>query len=46
MEANDSYIALTLLGGLKHPIAVSVGSIFYLIGCVLYQKVRSPLVGP
>jgi hypothetical protein len=40
MEANDSIIAMTLIGGLKHPIAASVASVFYCVGCILYQRVR------
>ena len=40
MEMLDSYIAMTLLGGLKHPIACATGSIFFCLGCIFYQKVR------
>jgi hypothetical protein len=29
---------MTLLGGLKHPIACAAGSILYFVGSVLYQK--------
>eukprot|EP00967_Tisochrysis_lutea_P064393 scaffold83390_cov31-Tisochrysis_lutea.AAC.2 len=39
MELNDSIIVMTLLGGLKHPIACSIGSVLYCIGLVLYQRV-------
>jgi glutathione S-transferase len=38
LEILDQYIAMTLLGGLKHPITCAVGSIFFFLGCVLYQK--------
>jgi len=38
MEMLDSYIAMTLLGGLQHPIACAVGTVFYYIGAILYQK--------
>mmetsp|Transcript_4629 Transcript_4629/g.10128 ORF Transcript_4629/g.10128 Transcript_4629/m.10128 type:complete len:152 (+) Transcript_4629:188-643(+) len=38
MEMLDSYIAMTLLGGLKHPISCAVGTIFYYVGAFLYQK--------
>jgi len=27
-----------LLGGLKHPIACAVGTVFFFIGSILYQK--------
>mmetsp|Transcript_27137 Transcript_27137/g.40975 ORF Transcript_27137/g.40975 Transcript_27137/m.40975 type:complete len:152 (+) Transcript_27137:66-521(+) len=38
MEINDSYIAMTLLGGLKYPIACSLGVLCYCAGSMLYQK--------
>lgn len=37
-ETVDQYAAMTLLGGLKHPIACAVGTIFYFVGAALYQK--------
>jgi len=37
-EMLDSYIAMTLLGGLKYPIACSLGSVLYYTGAILYQK--------
>eukprot|EP00531_Pseudo-nitzschia_arenysensis_P016517 CAMPEP_0116137350 /NCGR_PEP_ID=MMETSP0329-20121206/12203_1 /TAXON_ID=697910 /ORGANISM="Pseudo-nitzschia arenysensis, Strain B593" /LENGTH=151 /DNA_ID=CAMNT_0003632263 /DNA_START=96 /DNA_END=551 /DNA_ORIENTATION=- len=38
MEMLDSYIAMTLLGGLKYPLACAAGSVLYYTGCILYQK--------
>jgi uncharacterized MAPEG superfamily protein len=37
-EMIDQYVAMTLLGGFKHPISCAVGSIFYFVGSILYQK--------
>mmetsp|Transcript_1144 Transcript_1144/g.2701 ORF Transcript_1144/g.2701 Transcript_1144/m.2701 type:complete len:152 (+) Transcript_1144:99-554(+) len=38
LETIDSYIAMTLLGGLKHPIACAAGTVLYYAGALLYQK--------
>mmetsp|Transcript_51006 Transcript_51006/g.57772 ORF Transcript_51006/g.57772 Transcript_51006/m.57772 type:complete len:155 (+) Transcript_51006:69-533(+) len=38
MECLDSYIAMTLLGGLQYPIPCAVGTVFYYLGSILYQK--------
>ena len=38
LEGLPLYIALTLVGGLKHPIACAVGSVLYAVGAILYQK--------
>merc|ERR1712224_753103 len=38
MEMLDSYIAMTLLGGLKYPLACAVGTVLYYTGAILYQK--------
>lgn len=38
LEGVDSYSIMTLLGGLKHPIACAVGSVLYCVGSVLYMK--------
>ncbi|KAG7356057.1 MAPEG family protein [Nitzschia inconspicua] len=37
-EGLDQYIVMTVLGGLKYPIACAVGSIFFFLGSILYQK--------
>mmetsp|Transcript_42638 Transcript_42638/g.102820 ORF Transcript_42638/g.102820 Transcript_42638/m.102820 type:complete len:151 (+) Transcript_42638:136-588(+) len=38
LENLGTYVTLTLLGGLKHPLACAIGSVLYWIGSVLYQK--------
>ena len=38
LESSDSYAIMTLIGGLKHPIACAVGSVCYCVGSVLYMK--------
>ncbi|KAL3917457.1 MAG: hypothetical protein SGILL_004705 [Bacillariaceae sp.] len=38
LEGVDSYVVMTLLGGLKFPIACAVGTVFYFLGCILYAK--------
>jgi len=38
LENTDSYVIMTLLGGLKHPIACAIGSFTYCAGCYLYMK--------
>ena len=37
LENTDSYVIMTLLGGLKHPIACAVGTLCYCAGCYLYM---------
>ena len=37
LEGADSYAMLTLIGGLKHPLACSIGSVCFCIGSVLYM---------
>lgn len=38
LEGCDSYAIMTLLGGLKHPIACAAGSVCFCVGSVLYLK--------
>lgn len=38
LENLDQYIVMTLLGGLKHPLACAIGTIFFYSGAILYQK--------
>mmetsp|Transcript_22419 Transcript_22419/g.62456 ORF Transcript_22419/g.62456 Transcript_22419/m.62456 type:complete len:151 (-) Transcript_22419:1214-1666(-) len=38
LETLDSYIAMTLLGGLKHPVACAIGTVFFYAGAIFYQK--------
>eukprot|EP00536_Pseudo-nitzschia_multiseries_P009610 jgi/Psemu1/306659/fgenesh1_kg.272_\ len=38
METLDSYLIMTLLGGLKYPITCAVGTLFYYSGAYFYQK--------
>merc|ERR1712021_143518 len=38
LEGIDSYSIMTLIGGLKHPIACAVGSMTYLLGSILYMN--------
>mmetsp|Transcript_17872 Transcript_17872/g.26443 ORF Transcript_17872/g.26443 Transcript_17872/m.26443 type:complete len:150 (-) Transcript_17872:335-784(-) len=38
IENADQYAIMTLIGGLKHPIACAIGSIFYCVGSILYMK--------
>ncbi|KAL7502900.1 hypothetical protein ACHAXN_000767 [Cyclotella atomus] len=38
LEGVDSYCIMTLIGGLKHPIACAVGSVLYCAGSLLYMK--------
>merc|ERR1711976_561259 len=38
LENTDSYVIMTLLGGLKHPIACAIGTVLYCVGCYLYLK--------
>jgi len=38
LEGNDSYAIMTLLGGLKYPIACAVGTVLFNVGSVLYLK--------
>jgi glutathione S-transferase len=38
LEGLDQYIAMTLLGGLKYPLACAIGSVFFFAGSILYQK--------
>ena len=38
LEGLPSYLVLLLLGGLKYPIANAVGSCFFFLGSILYQK--------
>lgn len=37
LENTDQYIIMTLLGGLKHPIACAIGTVTYCAGCYLYM---------
>ncbi|EJK72031.1 hypothetical protein THAOC_06479 [Thalassiosira oceanica] len=37
LEGSDSYAIMTLVGGLKHPLACSIGSVCFCIGSVLYM---------
>eukprot|EP00525_Craspedostauros_australis_P010598 CAMPEP_0198109164 /NCGR_PEP_ID=MMETSP1442-20131203/1175_1 /TAXON_ID= /ORGANISM="Craspedostauros australis, Strain CCMP3328" /LENGTH=151 /DNA_ID=CAMNT_0043764689 /DNA_START=133 /DNA_END=588 /DNA_ORIENTATION=+ len=37
LEGLSQYVAMTLLGGLKHPYACAIGTIFYFLGGKLYQ---------
>mmetsp|Transcript_38205 Transcript_38205/g.92452 ORF Transcript_38205/g.92452 Transcript_38205/m.92452 type:complete len:150 (+) Transcript_38205:46-495(+) len=36
MELTDGYAIMTLIGGLKHPIACAIGTATYCVGCYLY----------
>lgn len=38
LENVDSYTVMTLLGGLRHPIACALGSVCFCLGSVLYMK--------
>jgi glutathione S-transferase len=38
LEYLDQYIAMTLLGGLKYPLACAIGSVFFNLGSIMYQK--------
>mmetsp|Transcript_26151 Transcript_26151/g.41236 ORF Transcript_26151/g.41236 Transcript_26151/m.41236 type:complete len:150 (-) Transcript_26151:258-707(-) len=38
LENSDSYAIMTLLGGLKNPLACAAGSVLYCVGSVLYMK--------
>ncbi len=38
LEGLPSYLVLTLLGGLKYPIANAIGTVCFCIGSILYQK--------
>mmetsp|Transcript_13471 Transcript_13471/g.22953 ORF Transcript_13471/g.22953 Transcript_13471/m.22953 type:complete len:153 (+) Transcript_13471:201-659(+) len=38
LENSSSYSIITLLGGLRHPMACAIGTIFYCLGSVLYMK--------
>ena len=38
LEGSDSYMIMTLLGGLKYPLVCAAGSLFFCAGSVLYQK--------
>lgn len=38
LEGADSYNIMTLIGGLKHPIACALGSVLYCAGSILYMK--------
>lgn len=37
-EMNSTYSLMALVGGLKYPIACSIYSCLYSVGCVLFQK--------
>ncbi|CAJ1913480.1 unnamed protein product [Cylindrotheca closterium] len=37
LEGSDSYSIMTLIGGLKHPIACAIGTVLYCAGCYLYM---------
>jgi glutathione S-transferase len=38
LEGNGGYVVMTLIGGLKHPIACAVGSVLWSVGSILYMK--------
>ena len=38
LESYTAYLALSLLGGLKHPIIVAVGGVAWCIGRLLYLE--------
>jgi glutathione S-transferase len=38
LEGLTSYTALSLIGGLAHPLSVAIGGVLYSVGSVLYQK--------
>jgi glutathione S-transferase len=38
LEYDGGYAIMTLIGGLKHPVACAVGSIFWSVGSILYLK--------
>lgn len=38
LEMLDSYIAMTLLGGLQYPIACAVGTVCFYAGAIMYQN--------
>lgn len=43
IENITGFTAMSLLGGLKHPISVAVGGVLYCLGSVFYQKGYSDL---
>ena len=38
LEGLDQYMVMTLLGGLKYPVACALGSVCFFVGSYLYQK--------
>jgi glutathione S-transferase len=38
VEGLTGYVAMSLLGGLKYPLANAIGSVLFCVGSVLYQK--------
>lgn len=37
LETLTGYTAMSLIGGLKHPITVAVGGVVFCVGSILYQ---------
>ncbi|KAL3928616.1 MAG: hypothetical protein SGBAC_012573 [Bacillariaceae sp.] len=38
LEGSDSYVIMTLVGGLKHPIACAIGTVTFCVGSYLYME--------
>lgn len=38
LEGSDSYAIMTLVGGLKHPIACAIGTVTFCVGSYLYME--------
>ncbi len=38
LETYTAYLAMSVIGGLKHPIPVAIGGVFWIVGRVLFME--------